>query len=214
MKNTEINFINTADIKVEELTPAMQEYLKIKHEHPNKILLYRLGDFYETFFEDAVTMSKELEITLTGRDQGKFGRIPLAGIPAKSVNNYLEKLVQKNYKVIICDQLEDPKFAKGLVKRGVTRIVTSGTLTESDFLQQNSNNYICALFKDEKSGIWGFSYTDISTGEFKVTQAPYELIIAELTRIAPAEVVGPSIKQKIMPYKRSIVFTEKYYKIF
>ena len=201
MKNTEINFINTADIKVEELTPAMQEYLKIKHEHPNKILLYRLGDFYETFFEDAVTMSKELEITLTGRDQGKFGRIPLAGIPAKSVNNYLEKLVQKNYKVIICDQLEDPKFAKGLVKRGVTRIVTSGTLTESDFLQQNSNNYICALFKDEKSGIWGFSYTDISTGEFKVTQAPYELIIAELTRIAPAEVVGPSIKQKIMPFQ-------------
>ena len=146
MKNTEINFINTADIKVEELTPAMQEYLKIKHEHPNKILLYRLGDFYETFFEDAVTMSQELEITLTGRDQGKFGRIPLAGIPAKSVNNYLEKLVQKNYKVIICDQIEDPKFAKGLVNRGVTRIVTSGTLTESDFLQQNSNNYICALF--------------------------------------------------------------------
>ena len=201
MKNTEINFINTADIKVEELTPAMQEYLKIKHEHPNKILLYRLGDFYETFFEDAVTMSKELEITLTGREQGKFGRIPLAGIPAKAVNNYLEKLVQKNYKVIICDQLEDPKFSKGLVKRGVTRIVTSGTLTESDFLQQNSNNYICALFKDEKSGIWGFSYTDISTGEFKVTQAPYELILAELTRISPAEVVGPSVKQKIMPFQ-------------
>ena len=201
MKNTEINFINTADIKVEELTPAMQEYLKIKHEHPNKILLYRLGDFYETFFEDAVTMSKELEITLTGREQGKFGRIPLAGIPAKAVNNYLEKLVQKNYKVIICDQLEDPKFSKGLVKRGVTRIVTSGTLTESDFLQQNSNNYICALFKDEKSGIWGFSYTDISTGEFKVTQAPYELILAELTRISPAEVVGPSVKQNIMPFQ-------------
>lgn len=201
MKNTEINFINTADIKVEELTPAMQEYLKIKHEHPNKILLYRLGDFYETFFEDAVTMSKELEITLTGREQGKFGRIPLAGIPAKAVNNYLEKLVQKNYKVIICDQLEDPKFSKGLVKRGVTRIVTSGTLTESDFLQQNSNNYICALFKDEKSGIWGFSYTDISTGEFKVTQAPYELILAEMTRISPAEVVGPSVKQKIMPFQ-------------
>ena len=201
MKNTEINFINTADIKVEELTPAMQEYLKIKHEHPNKILLYRLGDFYETFFEDAVTMSKELEITLTGREQGKFGRIPLAGIPAKAVNNYLEKLVQKNYKVIICDQLEDPKFSKGLVKRGVTRIVTSGTLTESDFLQQNSNNYICALFKDEKSGIWGFAYTDISTGEFKVTQAPYELILAEMTRISPAEVVGPSVKQKVMPFQ-------------
>lgn len=90
---------------------------------------------------------------------------------------------------------------KGFVKRGVTRIVTSGTLTESDFLKQNSNNYICALFKDEKSGMWGFSYADISTGEFKVTQASYELIMAELTRISPAEVVGPSIKQKIMPFQ-------------
>ena len=201
MKKAEINLINTADIKVEDLTPAMQEYLKIKHQNPDKILLYRLGDFYETFFEDAVTMSKELELTLTGREQGKFGRIPLAGIPAKAVNNYIEKLVQKNYKVVICDQLEDPKFAKGLVKRGVTRIITSGTLTESDFLQQNSNNYICALFKDEKSGIWGFSYADISTGEFKVTQANYELILAELTRISPAEVIGPSVKQKIMPFQ-------------
>ena len=201
MKKAEINYINTVDIKVEDLTPAMQEYVKIKHQNPDKILLYRLGDFYETFFEDAVIMSKELELTLTGREQGKFGRIPLAGIPAKAVNNYLEKLVQKNYKVIICDQLEDPKFAKGLVKRGVTRIVTSGTLTESDFLKQNSNNYICALFKDEKSGMWGFSYADISTGEFKVTQASYELIMAELTRISPAEVVGPSIKQKIMPFQ-------------
>lgn len=201
MKKSEINHINTADIKVEDLTPAMQEYLKVKHQNPDKILLYRLGDFYETFFEDAVVMSKELELTLTGREQGKFGRIPLAGIPAKAINGYIEKLVQKNYKVVICDQLEDPKFAKGLVKRGVTRIVTSGTLTESDFLQQNSNNYICALFKDEKSGNYGFSYADISTGEFKVTQAPPELIMAELIRLQPAEVVGPSQKQKIMPFQ-------------
>lgn len=201
MKKQEINLINTADIKVEELTPAMQEYIKIKHQHPDKILLYRLGDFYETFFEDAVIMSKELELTLTGREQGKFGRIPLAGIPVKAVNNYLEKLVAKNYKVIICDQLEDPKQAKGLVKRGVTRIITSGTLTESDFLQQNSNNYICALFKDIKSDIYGFSYADISTGEFKVTQAPLNLILAELTRINPAEVIGPAIRGEIKPFQ-------------
>ena len=201
MKKPEINYINTADIKVEELTPAMQEYLKIKHQNPDKILLYRLGDFYETFFEDAVTMSKVLEITLTGREQGKFGRIPLAGIPVKSVNGYIEKLVQKNYKVVICDQLEDPKFAKGIVKRGVTRIITSGTLTESEMLNQNSNNYICALFKDEKSDLWGFSYADISTGEFKVTQSSYELILAELARIAPTEVIGPSKKQDIQPFQ-------------
>ena len=89
MKKSEINYINSADIKVEELTPAMGEYLKIKHQNPDKILLYRLGDFYETFFEDAVTMSKVLEITLTGREQGNFGRIPLAGIPAKAVNGYM-----------------------------------------------------------------------------------------------------------------------------
>lgn len=201
MKKSEINYINTADIKIEDLTPAMQEYLKIKHQHPDKILLYRLGDFYETFFEDAVTMSKELELTLTGREQGKFGRIPLAGIPAKAVNNYLEKLVQKNYKVIICDQLEDPKFAKGIVKRGVTRIITSGTITESNFLKQNSNNYICTLFKDEKSDLYGFSYADISTGEFKVTQAPLDLIMDELARITPTEVIGPSIRGKIMPFQ-------------
>lgn len=201
MKKPEINYINTADIKVEELTPAMQEYLKIKRQNPDKILLYRLGDFYETFFEDAVTMSKVLEITLTGREQGKFGRIPLAGIPAKSVNGYIEKLVQKNFKVVICDQLEDPKFAKGIVKRGVTRIITSGTLTESEMLNQNSNNYICALFKDEKSKLWGFSYADISTGEFKVTQSSYELILAELARISPTEVIGPSKKQDIQPFQ-------------
>ena len=201
MKKPEINYINTADIEVEELTPAMQEYLKIKRQNPDKILLYRLGDFYETFFEDAVTMSKVLEITLTGREQGKFGRIPLAGIPAKSVNGYIEKLVQKNFKVVICDQLEDPKFAKGIVKRGVTRIITSGTLTESEMLNQNSNNYICALFKDEKSELWGFSYADISTGEFKVTQSSYELILAELARISPTEVIGPSKKQDIQPFQ-------------
>ncbi len=201
MTKQEINLINTADIQVEDLTPAMQEYLKIKHENPDKILLYRLGDFYETFFEDAVIMSKELEITLTGREQGKFGRIPLAGIPAKAVNNYIEKLVQKNYKVIICDQLEDPKYAKGIVKRGVTRIITSGTITESDILKQNSNNYICALFNDAKHDLWGFAYADISTGEFRVTQASYELIQAELVRISPAEVIAPSVRQEIKPFQ-------------
>lgn len=201
MKKQEINLINTRDVKVEDLTPAMQEYIKIKHQHPDKILLYRLGDFYETFFEDAVIMSKELELTLTGREQGKFGRIPLAGIPAKAINNYLEKLVQKNFKVIICDQLEDPKQAKGLVKRGVTRIVTSGTLTESDLLEQNSNNYICAVFKDNKSDLYGFSYADISTGEFKTTQATLNLIMSELTRINPAEIIAPSIRGEIKPFQ-------------
>ena len=187
MTKPEINIVNTSDINIEDLTPVMQQYLEIKRQNPDAVLLYRLGDFYETFFEDAVLLSKELELTLTGRDAGaKYGRIPLAGIPAKAVNVYLEKLVQKNIKVAICDQLEDPKQAKGLVKRGVTRVVTAGTLTESDFLKQNTNNYICAMFKDEKSGDWGFAYADISTGEFKTTQAPLNLIMAELASLNPS----------------------------
>lgn len=180
----------------------MQQYLKIKQENPEILLWYRLGDFYETFFEDAEIMSRELELTLTGRDAGaKLGRVPLAGIPYKAAEGYLEKLVQKNYKVAICEQLEDPKFAKGLVKRGIVRIVTAGTLTESNLLKQNSNNYICAIYKDEKTDLFGFSYTDISTGEFKTTQAPLNLIMAELARLNPSEIVAHSLKQDIKPFQ-------------
>ncbi len=202
MTKSEINTINTKDVDIEKLTPVMQQYLENKRQNPDAVLLYRLGDFYETFFEDAVLLSKELELTLTGREAGAtYGRVPLAGIPAKAVAGYLEKLVNKNIKVAICDQLEDPKFAKGLVKRGVTRVITAGTLTESDFLKQNSNNYICAMFKDDKSDLWGFAYADISTGEFKTTQAPLNLIMAELTRISPAEIIAPSVAQKVMPFQ-------------
>ncbi len=202
MTKSEINTIQTKDIDIEKLTPVMQQYLENKRQNPDAVLLYRLGDFYETFFEDAVLLSKELELTLTGRDAGAtYGRVPLAGIPAKAVSGYLERLVNKNIKVAICDQLEDPKFAKGLVKRGVTRVITAGTLTESDFLKQNSNNYICAMFKDDKSDLWGFAYADISTGEFKTTQATLNLIMAELTRISPAEIIAPSVAQKVMPFQ-------------
>lgn len=197
-----VNHIKSIDVNIPDATPAMQQYLEIKQEHQDKILLYRMGDFYETFFEDAVRMSKELEITLTARDCGSvIGKIPLAGIPAKAVDVYLEKLVQKGIKVAICEQLEDPKQAKGIVKRGITRIVTAGTITESNLLDKNKNNYICAMFKDEKSENYGFAYTDISTGEFKVTQAPYNLILSELARIKPSEIIAPSAQQKIMPFQ-------------
>lgn len=202
MTKSEINNINTKDVDIAKLTPVMQQYLENKRLNPDAVLLYRLGDFYETFFEDAVLLSKELELTLTGREAGaEYGRIPLAGIPAKAITGYLEKLVSKNIKVAICDQLEDPKFAKGLVKRGVTRVITAGTLTESDFLKQNTNNYICAMFKDEKSDMYGFAYADISTGEFKTTQAPLNLVQAELTRISPSEIIAPSVAQKVMPFQ-------------
>lgn len=202
MSKSEINQINSWDVKIEDLTPVMQQYMQIKRQNPGAVLLYRLGDFYETFFEDAVLLSKELELTLTGRDAGAvYGRVPLAGIPFKAINGYLEKLVQKNIRVALCDQLEDPKFAKGLVKRGVTRIITSGTLTESDFLKQNTNNYIAAMFKDDKSELYGFAYSDISTGEFKVTQAPLNLLMSELARIAPAEIVAPAVRGEIKPFQ-------------
>ena len=142
MTKPEINLINTTDINMDDLTPAMKHFLEVKREHPECLMLYRMGDFYETFFEDAVTLSRELELTLTGRECGNLGRIPLAGIPVKAVDGYLEKLVAKDIKVAICEQLEDPKLAKGIVKRGVVRIITAGTLIESNFLNQNSKCFL------------------------------------------------------------------------
>ena len=204
MTKPEINLINTADINIEDATPAMQRYIEIKRENPDCLLLYRMGDFYETFFEDAVTLSRELEITLTGRDCGSLGRIPLAGIPVKAVDSYLEKLVAKDLKIAICEQLEDPKLAKGIVERGVVRIITPGTIIESNFLNQNSNNYMCAVFKEKsKKGEeqWGFAYTDISTGEFKATRLNYETLITELVRIQPSEIIAPAKKMKLQPFQ-------------
>ena len=199
MAKADINFINTVDVSSDDLTPAMQRFLEIKRENPDCLLLYRMGDFYETFFEDAGIMSRELELTLTGRECGKLGRIPLAGIPFKSVDGYLEKLVNKGIKVAICEQLEDPKSVKGIVKRGVVRIITPGTLYESNLLNQNSNNYMCAICKEKDE--WGFAYTDISTGEFKATRLKYETLITELARIQPSEVIASAKKLKLEPFQ-------------
>ncbi len=199
MTKPEINLINTKDLNPEDLTPAMAKFLETKRENQDCLLLYRMGDFYETFFEDAVTMSRELELTLTGRECGKLGRIPLAGIPVKALEGYLEKLVNKDIKVAICEQLEDPKLVKGVVKRGVVRIITAGTLYETNFLKQGKNNYICAVYKEKDR--WGFAYTDISTGEFKATELSYDLLLTELARIQPSEVVAVSKKLKLEPFQ-------------
>ncbi len=204
MSREEIKLVNSWEVDIEDATKAMQRFLEIKRENPDKLLWYRMGDFYETFFEDAVLMSKELELTLTARDCGaKIGKIPLAGVPVKAAESYLQKLVQKNIKVAICEQLEDPKTLKAgqIVKRGVVRIVTAGTLTESNFLNQQVNNYICAISQVNKKGEFGFAYTDISTGEFKLTQAPLNLILSELARIKPSEIVSPSIRGQIKPFQ-------------
>ena len=199
MTKPEINLINTWDVDINDATPAMQKFLEIKKEHPGTLLLYRMGDFYETFFEDASLISRELEIALTGRECGVLGRIPLAGIPVKSIDTYLEKLIAKDIKVAICEQLEDPKFAKGIVKRGVVRVITPGTIVESNYLNQNSNNYICAIFQENDK--WGFAYTDISTGEFKASTLNYENVITELARIQPAEIIAPTKKLKLEAFQ-------------
>ena len=200
MTKTEINYINSNDVDIEKVTDVMKQYLTIKRENPDSILFYRLGDFYETFFEDAELISRELQITLTGRDAGKFyGRIPLAGIPVKAVETYLEKLVTRDFKIAICEQLEDPKQAKGLVKRGVVRTITAGTIYESNYLNASSNNYICGIFREKED--WGFAYTDISTGEFKAATLKYETLITELARIQPSEIIAPAKKLKLEPFQ-------------
>lgn len=201
MARTEINNINSYEVKPEETSKGMRQFLEIKKQNPNTLLLYRMGDFYETFFEDAHTLSKELEITLTSRDAGQIGRIPLAGIPAKALDGYLKKLIDKGIKVAVCEQLEDPKTVKSgeIVKRGIVRTVTPGTIIENNFLEQSANNYICSIF--EEKGTFGFAYSDVSTGEFKVTQAPLNMILSELARIKPVEIIGPAIQQKALPFQ-------------
>lgn len=199
MINKEINNLNSIDIDINQATPMLKQYLEIKKQNQGVILMYRMGDFYEAFFEDAATIAQDLEITLTAREGGELGKIPMAGVPAKALNNYIPKLLEKNHKVAICEQLEDPSEAKGLVKRGIVRTITAGTITESSLLESNSNNYLAALICE--NGIFGLAYTDISTGEFKVTQGALEDILSELSRLKPSELLTPVKKQKVLPFQ-------------
>ena len=137
-----------------QLSPMMQQYLKIKEQYPNTILFFRLGDFYEMFFEDAKTASKELELTLTGRDCGQEERAPMCGVPYHSSESYIARLVSKGYKVAICEQMEDPATAKGIVKRDIIRVITPGTVMEGSMLDETKNNFICSLFfRNRKAGV-------------------------------------------------------------
>ena len=175
-----------------EFTPMMQHYLKTKEEYKDCILFYRLGDFYEMFFEDALTASRELEITLTGKDCGQEERAPMCGIPFHAVDSYIAKLINKGYKVAICEQLEDPKQAKGMVKRDVVRVVTPGTVIESNLLEEKRNNYIMSVFK--KGIYYGLAVCDVSTGDFLATEIKennnFAKLIDEISRYAPAEIVA------------------------
>ena len=183
-----------------KLSPMMQQYLSMKDEHRDQILMFRLGDFYEMFFDDAVTASRELELTLTGRDCGLPDRAPMCGVPYHSVENYIARLVKKGYKVAICEQMENPALAKGMVKRDIVRVVTPGTLMEANMLEEGSNNYICSLCPSGER--CGLAFADISTGSVLVTEVSGEMaVINELGKYAPHEV----IYAEELPQLRSVV---------
>lgn len=151
-----------------DFSPMMKQYFEMKEKYPNTILFFRLGDFYEMFFNDAKTVSKELELTLTGRECGQEERAPMCGVPFHSAETYIARLVAKGYKVAICEQLEDPKLVKGLVKRDVVRVITPGTVLENSMLDETKNNYICSLCYEGNAA--GLSFADVSTGELFVCQ--------------------------------------------
>lgn len=169
------------------MTPMMEMYCKTKEEYKDCILFYRLGDFYEMFFEDAITASRELEITLTGKDCGMEERAPMCGIPYHAYENYMNRLVEKGYKVAICEQVEDPKQAKGLVKREVVQIVTPGTNMSVGSLNETKNNYLMSIFYDDRYGI---SFADITTGDFFTTEVEsLSKVMDEISKFAPVEIL-------------------------
>jgi len=175
-----------------EVSPMMQNYLNTKEQYKDCLLFYRLGDFYEMFFDDAIVASRELEITLTGRACGLEEKAPMCGVPYHAVDIYLSRLIAKGYKVAICEQLEDPKTAKGIVKRDVIRVVTPGTVIETNMLEEKKNNYIMSIFK--KGMYYGIAVCDISTGDFYTTEIKlqdnnFEKLLDEYARYSPAELV-------------------------
>ena len=175
-------------MNVADLSPMMQHYLQVKEEYPGCIIFYRLGDFYEMFFEDAKVVSKELELTLTGRACGLEERAPMCGVPFHAADTYLNRLVQKGYKVAICEQVEDPSTAKGMVKREVVRIATPGTNIDMQALDETKNNYImCIVYSVEKFGI---AISDVTTGDFLVTEVDSERkLLDEINKFSPSEII-------------------------
>src|SRR3989339_49541 len=170
-----------------DLTPMVKQYQDIKAAHQDAILFYRLGDFYEMFNEDAELASRELDLTLTGRGK-EANRMPMCGIPYHAAEGYIAKLIEKGYKVAICEQVEDPKTAAGVVKREVVRIITPGTVSATNMLREKQNNYLLAVNHDK--GSYGLAYVDASTGEFRLTEiADHTALLDEVKRLNPAEVI-------------------------
>ena len=163
-------------------TPLMRQYHSVKQQVPGALLLFRLGDFYELFYEDAVTAARELEITLTSRNKEKGQAIPMCGVPHHAVESHIARLIQRGYRVAICDQMEDPRFAKKLVKRELTRVVTPGTVTETGLLRSHENNYLAAVTLE--GGRAGLAHVDVSTGEFRATELDAPEVAAALEQAA------------------------------
>ncbi len=172
------------------LTPVRRQWLTIKHSYPDAIVLFRMGDFYECFDDDAHTLSSALEIALTSRSMGKDTRVPLAGVPAVSLDTNLARLIRKGHKVAICEQLSDPAESRGLVERGVVRVVTPGTVLESALLDNHVNNYLAAVCQDDAQA--GLAYVDVTTGEFAAAQIPADRLPLELARLQPSEMLAPA----------------------
>ncbi len=180
--------MNSKNVDFDKLTPMMQHYLETKKEYPNYILFYRLGDFYEMFFEDAEVVSRELELTLTGKSCGLDERAPMCGVPHHAAETYLTRLINKGYKVAVCEQVEDPKEAKGIVRREVTRIVTPGTNMDAMSLDESKNNYIMGIFFDGDK--YGLSIADVSTADFFVTEVDNNrTCMDEIHKYCPSEIV-------------------------
>ncbi len=178
------------------LTPVMRQYRELKEKFADTVLLFRIGDFYETFEEDAKIISRELEIVLTSRSKIGDNPIPLAGVPYHAIDGYIAKLIGKGYKVAICDQVEDPKTAKGIVKREIVRVITPGTVIDSSMLSSSAATYLMAVCPDKKKSTWGIALLDISTGEFFVTSIDndkhHQNLLSEIARYRPAEIIMPT----------------------
>ena len=182
--------MNTKNVDRTKITPMMRQYLEIKDENKDVIILFRLGDFYEAFFEDAVLVSRELELTLTGRSAGLSEKVPMCGVPYHAVNVYIEKLIEKGYRVGICEQLEDPKESTGIVKRGLTQIISKGTVIDSESLVENEFNYIGNIVNFDNN--YFLCYMDITTGIIYITKTDYNNIISEIVSLGLKEVVVSS----------------------
>lgn len=194
----------------ENLTPIRQQYLRVKKSYPGAIVLFRLGDFYETFDEDAKLVSRELEITLTSKLMGKGYKVPLAGIPYHALDNYLGKLIKNGHKVAICEQMTKAGQNKGLVERDVIRVVTPGTVVEPGLLEGKTNNYLVSIFI--KEGQAGIAYVDVTTSEFACTQIETARLPAEIERLRPAEIItGETTVFENLDLKAPITRLEDYW---